>query len=191
MPDKFDPSTVQKLTQEGADLTEQLYFPPVERIDQDFGGAIKVVSVEKQPLSYLIDAELPRKLTRCTSCGEEKLMRHGRYVVRLADLPFIDADKRVMPVQYAIKAQRYKCGICEAGDVEPLPETLRPVVTNARITRRLSIWLLYAMQTQTPYDTIARMTGYSKVWARKWFTEVRGKLDLPPKPSKPGRKRKE
>ena len=190
MPDKFDPSTVQQLTLEGAGLIEQLHVPPIERRDMDFGHAIKIVSVELLPLSYSISAELPRKLTHCVHCGHENLMRHGRYVVRLADLPYVDADNRVMPVQYAIKAQRYKCGQCGLGDVEPLPDELRPVVTNARITRRLSKWLLYSMQTQTPYDTIARMTGYSKVWARKWFMEVRGKLGLPPKPSKPGRKKK-
>lgn len=171
-------------------LIDQLHIPPIDRVDLDFYHTIQIVSVELLPLSYSISAELPRQLTRCVHCGNETLMRHGRYVVRLADIPYIDPDNRVMPVQYAVKAQRYKCSHCGLGDVEPLPPELRPVVTNARITRRLSKWLLYAMQTQTPYDTIARMTGYSKVWARKWFMEVRGKLDLPPKPSKPGRKKK-
>jgi hypothetical protein len=190
MPEIYDQSTVQQLTREGEELIEQLHVPPIERRDLDFGQAIKIVSVELHPLSYSISAELPRMLTHCVHCGQDNLMRHGRYVVRLADLPYVDSDNRVMPVQYAIKAQRYKCGHCGLGDVEPLPAALRPVVTNARITRRLSMWLLYAMQTQTPYDTIARMTGYSKVWARKWFMEVRAKLGLPPKPSKPGRKKK-
>lgn len=190
MPDKFDQATVLMLTNEGESLIGQLGIPPIEREDLDFGQAIQIVSVELLPLSYSISAELPRRLTNCVHCGQDALMRHGRYVVRLADLPHIDADNRVLPVQYAIKAQRYKCGACGLGDVEPLPAELRPVVTNARITRRLSNWLLYEMQTQTPYDTIARMTGYSKVWARKWFMEVRTKLKLPPKPSRPGRKKK-
>ena len=190
MPDKFDSSHVQKLTSEGEGLVAQLRVSPIQRLDLDFGNAIQIVSVEMLPLSYSISAELPRKLTHCHECGQNTLMRHGRYVVRLADLPYVDSDRRVMPVQYAIKAQRYKCGNCGMGDVEPLPTELCPVVGNARITRRLSLWLLYAMQTQTPYDTIARMTGYSKVWARKWFMEVRAKLNLPPKPSKPGRKKK-
>lgn len=189
MPEKYDAATVAQLTQEGLALSEQLLIEPALRQDLDFDQAIKVVSVERQALQYSITAELPRLLEVCDHCGKSSLMRHGRYVIRLADLPHQGSDGRVLPVQYAIKAQRYMCASCKRGNVEPLPEELRPVVSTARITRRLSKWLLAAMQTETTYETIARMTGYSKVWARKWFTEVRSELDLPAKPSKPGRRK--
>lgn len=191
MTDTIDTATVQKLTEEGRSLIDQIKIDPAMRTDMDFDKAVQIVSITREPLQYTIDAELPRKLAACTNCESNSLMRHGRYVVRLADLPYQDPTGFVMPVQYAIKAQRYKCGNCGLGDVEPLPPQLTPFLTSARITRRLSIWLLFAMQTQTPYDAIARMTGYSKVWARKWYHEVRTKTSLPPKPqNKPGRRKK-
>ena len=120
-------------------------------------------------------------------------MLHGRYVVRLRDLPYIDNDGRAMPVEYAISVHRYRCADCRAGIIEPLPSALRPIETNARITRRLSQWLVQKIQTNASYDAIASMKGYSRIWLRKWAKEIRQTLDLPPKPvlsgPKQGRKR--
>lgn len=163
---------------------------PAERPDLNFGGAVKTIAVEKHPLYYEITADLPRRLQSCPNCGAPNISLHGRYVVRLADLPYVDAAGRAMPVQYALNAQRYQCFACEKGVVEPLPEPLTPVLTAARITRRLSEWLLWTLQSEEPYETIARMTGYSKVWVRKWFTEVRKHLKLEREGARPGPKPK-
>ncbi|WP_092942395.1 hypothetical protein [Paracidovorax wautersii] len=191
MTEILDSATVEKLTEEGRKLIDLISTDPAGRPDMDFGKAIQVISITRGALKYDIAAELPRRLDCCQTCGSTSLMKHGRYVLRLADLPYQEPSGFVMPVEYAISAQRYKCGHCGVGDVEPLPEALTPVLTSARITRRLSKWLLYIMQTQTPYEVIARMTGYSKVWARKWYAEARVAASLPGKPAnKPGRRKK-
>ena len=187
----LDSTEVQALTAEGAELAALIRVAPAQRTDNDFGGSLKVTSIQRDETTYVIAAELPRKLDTCTHCGGTNLTRHGRYVVRLGDLPYEDPTGLVMPVQIAIKSQRYKCNACGEGDVEPLPEPLTPVLTAAKITRRLSKWLLFKLQSKTPYETIARMTGYSTVWARKWYAEVRKQTSLPPKPAnKPGRRKK-
>lgn len=190
--DPLDSAAVEKMTAEGEALGAMIEIDPAQRDSLDFGGAINIVSIGKEALVYLIHAELPRKLEHCSRCGQATLSRHGRYVIRLADLPYRDSTGRVTPVQYAIKAQRYKCTTCQpGGEVEPLPYELLPALTTARITRRLSLWLMSMMQTNETYDTLSRMTGYSKVWHRKWFMEVRKLTALPPKPNnKPGRRKK-
>lgn len=170
--------------------SQLLHVEPSQRSMSDFAGALEVVTVERHSFFYEIAADLAHGVTSCPHCGAGSLQLHGRYVVRLADQPYIDESGRVMPVQYAISAQRYQCSVCRKGIVEPLPDSLKPVITKARITRRLSEWLMHEVQTETSYDTLARMTGYSKVWVRKWAQDIRAVTNLPRKPSRPGPKPK-
>jgi len=156
------------------------------RDDLTFHGALEFISLNRTVNSYEIAANLPLAFKICPHCHSGKVSLHGRYVIRLADLPFVDATGRSMPIQYAITAQRYQCMECNRGTVEPLPDALKPVITHARITKRLSEWLFYAILSGKDYETLARMTGYSKVWVRKWYQDVRIRFNLPPKSSKPG-----
>jgi transposase-like protein len=149
------------------------------------------MTVTRSGSTYTINANLHRGVTTCPHCGSSGLKMHGRFLIQLADLPYIDEHDASHSVGYVITAQRYLCDSCGRGVAEPLPAALAPAVTTSRITRRLSCWLLYMLQTETPYDHIARTSGYSKVWVRKWYTEVRAIYGLGAKPSKPGRKPKE
>lgn len=180
----------QSIALKAAAHAQLIYVEPSQRASLDFDGALDIVTVERHTFFYEISADLAHKVKKCPSCGAKNLSLHGRYVVRLADLPYVDESGRVMPVQYAISSQRYQCPACGRGTVEPLPDLLQPIITKARITKRLSEWLMHEVQTDTSYDTLARMTGYSKVWVRKWFQEVRAVTNLPRKPSRPGPKRK-
>ena len=155
-----------------------------------FQGALEVISMQRHSTFYEIAANLPLSLKECPHCQFKKISLHGRYVIRLADLPFVDAAGRSMPVQYAITAQRYQCMRCNRGVVESLHEPLKPVVTHARITKRLSEWLFYEVLSGKDYETLARMTGYSKIWVRKWYQDVRVQFNLPAKSSKPGPRKK-
>lgn len=181
---------VAEVTRRGRRHESIIATEPTKRAKLDFGGALDIVTVEKDATSYTISADLPAKLKACLNCGStDRLALHGRYVVRMTDLPYVDADQRAMPVIYKLSVQRYQCRECGRGDVEPPPEPLRPIVTDAKITRRLSEWMIYVIQTPMTYETIARLTAYSKVWVRKWCSEVRDTLSLPPKLYRPGPKR--
>jgi hypothetical protein len=164
---------------------------PSKRSALDFSGVLDVVTIERHSFLYEISAELKHAAKECQHCGAADLSHHGRYIVRLQDLPYVDKLQRVMPVQYVINSQRYHCGTCGRGMVEPLPDVLQPVITGARITRRLSEWLLAELQTETSYETLATMTGYSKVWVRTWFKDVRELTGLPRKPFRPGPKKRD
>lgn len=182
--------TAKPIVGESVTHSELLAIEPAQRAMDDFKSVLEIVSIEKHPFFYEIAAVLVNALKKCPHCDAEEMQLHGRYVVRLADLPYVDPTGRVMPVTYAISAQRYQCAVCGHGTVEPLPDVLKPIMTKARITKRLSIWLMQEIQTATPYETLARMVGYSKVWVRKWAQDIRGAAQLPRKPSRPGPKRK-
>lgn len=181
--------TLQELTSKGQELDALLHVQPSERPDLSCGGVLHVVGVTKYPSNYVITASLSRNVKVCPHCGSKHLKMHGRFLIRLADVPYIDpALNYPYPVEYSINAQRYLCDDCRKGVAEQLPETLAPVVTTSRITNRLSCWLIYQLQTKTPYTTISRMVGYSTVWLRKWNSELKEIFGLGDKPSKPGRK---
>jgi hypothetical protein len=139
MPQKKTPS-LETLLKNGRKHEALLACEPSarSRTDLTFSGALEFISVERNAISYEISANLPLRLKACPHCASPKISLHGRYVIRLADLPYVDGAGRSMPVQYAITAQRYQCLSCNRGVVEPLPEPLKPVITNARITERLS-----------------------------------------------------
>lgn len=178
----------EKIDTFGPDHSVVIALEPSRRKNLDFDGALVIVTVERHPFTYEIAADLKNQLKICPHCLSNDLLLHGRYVVRIADLPYVNESGRVMPVQYAISAQRYQCSKCNRGTVEQMPEQLKPVITRSRITKRLSQWLMHEVMTNTPYETLARMTGYSKIWVRKWFEETRQGTDLQRKPSRPGPK---
>ena len=183
---------IEGLRQAGKSHADLLTSEPSSRSPSDltFKNEIDVISMQRNATFYEIAANLPLRLKDCPHCGSSKVTLHGRYVIRLADIPYVDAAGRSMPVQYAITSQRYRCIGCNHGVVEALPDTLKPVITQARITKRLSEWLFNELLSGQNYETLARMTGYSKIWVRKWFQDVRAQFDLPAKSSKPGPRKK-
>lgn len=182
-------TSLQELTRCGADLDALTRVAPLERPDLDCGGVLQVGSITSKPGEYIINANLVRAAKVCPHCGSSALKMHGRFLMKLNDLPYVDANQVPSTVMYSITAQRYQCDACNRGVAEALPQSLGPAVTNSKITRRLSCWLLYMLQTTTPYEHTARMAGYSTVWLRKWYTEVSAIFGLGAKPSKPGRHR--
>lgn len=179
------------VVKEGKRLTAQLAVAPGSRDDLAFSRSLEIVSLSKLPNEYVVTADLPRSLQECPHCGSKDLWQHGRYVSKLADLPYVDAHGVAYPVTYAITIQRYNCRSCRRGFADPLPDALTAVATNAHITNRLSKWIIAVLQTTSTYEDVSRMTGYSRVWVRVWYSAVKKVYQLGDRPSNPGRKRKD
>lgn len=179
---------LSKLVAEGERLNELIRVSPMERPDMTFGGALEIQGVMRYDDKFTVNALLPRALKVCPHCSSANITLHGRFFAKLQDLPYVDEDGRVRPVEYSITVQRYQCNSCMRGTADVMPDAIAPAVTTSRITRRLSCWLLSMLRTETSYEDLSRMTGYSKVWVRKWYTEVRDIYDLGAKPARPGRR---
>lgn len=179
---------LSNLVAEGERLNDLIRVDPMDRPDMNCNGALEIQGVMRYGHDYVVTAHLPRALKFCPHCGSVNITLHGRFFAKLADLPYIDADGRVRPVTYSITVQRYQCNSCMRGTADVMPESVAAAVTTSRITRRLSCWLLFMLRTETSYEDLSRMTGYSKVWVRKWYTEVRDIYDLGAKPARPGRR---
>lgn len=182
--------SLPELTKQGMAFDALLGVEPSAREDLDFGGRMQVIAITRQSRAYVINASLNRALQHCPHCGSDKLRLHGRFLLRQADLPYVD-PKTQFPysVEYSISSQRYLCDSCGKGTTELMPDLAKPAVTTSRITYRLSCWLIYKLQTAESYPQIAATLGYSAVWLRKWNAELKPIFGLGLKPSKPGRKK--
>ena len=191
-PDQENTPPYQRLLTEGEALQDMLSVEPKDRGKEvlSFDGALNVLSVTMHQAKYIITADLPQKLACCTHCNSPDLKKYGRWVARLGDIPYIDPRGFPSSVEYEITAQRYQCNECKRGVFEPIPANVAAAVTTSRITYRLSTWLIAVLRTETTYEKVHRMIGYSSVWVRKWYTEVKEIYGLGNKLSKPGRKPK-
>lgn len=172
----------------GRELDAVISIEPYERVDLSCNGALEVEHVTYfHNKGYTIAASVPLALQQCPHCGSEHLKQHGRFFVHLQDLPYLTTTGDARPVSYSITVQRYQCGACNRGSADVIPESVAAAITSSRITRKLSCWLVYKLQTEMSYEVIARMIGLSRVWVRKWYAEVREIYGLGPKPAKPGR----
>jgi len=140
----------------------------------DFGGVLRIHSAKQVALAegqthLLIEASCTTHNTSC-HCGkkESRLRLNGCTHKTMADEPLNNK-----PVHYRVRLQRYYCLMCK----KTFQQSLQPIMVDAysggKITIRLSIWLLKLMLnhdvTRTSiYQQTAQMTGYSRIWARKW-----------------------